>query len=399
MGGGGGQMLTMPATMGMMMLGRLIMTLVEPTESWNPRSLMMGMSMMGGMGGGMGGMGGGMGGMGGGMGGMGGGFRSVPPTDLPNASLAPGQTRDLATRLVSLNAPGPDGLVALPARGERLEIGDIAQLQASPRVQEVMRRLARDKAPETVAQLALWGAAGMPWDEVARVSHGWANAHELALARQLASSDAGSAADTGRLLVEVSAREEAQRGPAGELARALAGRAMLGLAIEPAVPKAPRGPAVACKVQLTGASEATVQVAFSDASGTSWVAAGKFPMALARDEKGVLRGEAFGDTLAEELAKRLVGVKVARTSAAGPLPKGPKDKDAYTIRVENYSPLLLNGVAVVGAGAKQSEPAKVLLGISLSPRRTLSLPATAESVERLGLKQGIKVLALDLSGL
>jgi hypothetical protein len=338
----------------------------------------------------------------GGMGGMGGGFRSVPPTDLPNASLAPGQTRDLATRIVSLNAPGPDGLVALPAKGERLELGDISQLETSTKVQEVMRRLARDKAPETVAQLALWGAAGMPWDEVARLSHGWANAHELALAKQLASSDTKSAADTGRLLVEVSAREESQRGLAAELAKALAGRTMLGLAIEPTVPARPSGPAVACKVQLIGTREkpeATVQVAFSDASGTAWTAAGKFPMTLAVDEKGVAKGDAFGDTLAEDLAKRLVGVKLAKTPSSGPLPKGPKDKDAYTIRVENYSPLLLNGVAVVGEGAKETEPAKVLLGISLSPRRSLSLPATAAAVERLGLKQGIKVLALDLSGL
>ena len=66
MGGGGG---TMPASMGMMMLGRLIMFLVGEMSSWNFSSLMMG-GMMGGMG--MGGMGGGMGGMGGGMGGMGG---------------------------------------------------------------------------------------------------------------------------------------------------------------------------------------------------------------------------------------------------------------------------------------------------------------------------------------
>ena len=335
------------------------------------------------------------------MGGMGGGFRSVPPTDLPNASLAPGQTRDLATRIVSLSKPGPDGL-ALPAKGERLEIGDIGQTNASPQVQEVMRRLARDKAPENVSQLALWGAAGMPWDEVARLSHGWANAHELALARQLAGSDTKSAADTGRLLIEVSARESSQGGLAAELSRALGGRTMLGLAIEPTVPARPEGPAVACKVALHGTAEkpeATVQVAFSDATGTAWSAAGKFPMTIARDEKGVTKADQFGDTLAEELAKRLVAVKVAKTPSAGPLPKGPRDKDAYTIRVENHSPLLLNGVAVVGAAAKDNEAAKVLLGISLSPRRTLTLPATAESVERLGLKQGIRVLALDLSGL
>ena len=58
---------TMPATMGMMMLARIIMYFCGDPDSWDMRSLMIG--MMGGMGGGMGGMGGGMGGMGGGMGG------------------------------------------------------------------------------------------------------------------------------------------------------------------------------------------------------------------------------------------------------------------------------------------------------------------------------------------
>ena len=61
----------MPPTMGMMMLSRMIMYFCGDPDSWDMRSLMIG--MMGGMGGGMmGGMGGGMmGGMGGGMGGMG----------------------------------------------------------------------------------------------------------------------------------------------------------------------------------------------------------------------------------------------------------------------------------------------------------------------------------------
>ncbi len=78
----------MPASMGMMMLGRLIMSLVGDRDSWDQQSLMSG--MMGGMGGmGMGSMGGGMGGMGGGMGGMGGGMRSVPPTGLPYTTSIP----------------------------------------------------------------------------------------------------------------------------------------------------------------------------------------------------------------------------------------------------------------------------------------------------------------------
>ena len=87
----------------MMMLARMIMYFCGDPESWDMRSLMIGM-MGGGMGGGMGGMGGGMGGMGGGMGGMGGGMRSVPPTGLPFTTLAAGQTRHLPTRVVSISA-------------------------------------------------------------------------------------------------------------------------------------------------------------------------------------------------------------------------------------------------------------------------------------------------------
>ena len=81
MGGMGRTSGTMPSMMGMMMLSRMIMYFCGDPDSWDMRSLMIGMmgGMMGGMGGGgmMGGMGGGM------MGGMGGGMRSVPPPLFP----------------------------------------------------------------------------------------------------------------------------------------------------------------------------------------------------------------------------------------------------------------------------------------------------------------------------
>jgi hypothetical protein len=395
----------MPATMGLMMVGRMIMSLVEPTESWNPASLMQGMMMMGGgMGGGM--MGGGMGGMGGGMGGMGGGMRSIPPTDLPNATLRPGQSRDLSTRIVSLNGPDAEGNASFPAKGEPLAIGDVSQLGVSVKVQEALRRLARDKAPENISQMVLWAVGGMNWDMITLISKDWANPQELALAKQLV-ADLGTKAttgDTGRLLIEVTAKDETQKGLAGELSNLFAKRMVLGLLVEPKVPVRPSGPAVGVKVQLIGTSEkpeASVQLATTDASGTLWTAVGKFTLAVVRDEAGKVKAEEFGDALAEQLLKRLVAVKLVKTKAnAGSLiPAGPKAKDLYTIRVENYSPLLLNGVAVMGAGAKPSEPAKFLVGISLAPRRTFSVPATGESVERLGLKDGIKIIALDLSGL
>src|SRR5436190_123785 len=64
MGGMGRMAATMPVMQGMMMLARMIMYFCGDVDSWDQRSLMMGMGGMG-----MGGMGGGMGGMGGGMGG------------------------------------------------------------------------------------------------------------------------------------------------------------------------------------------------------------------------------------------------------------------------------------------------------------------------------------------
>ena len=241
----------------------------------------------------------------------------------------------------------------------------------------------------------------MPWEEVARAAGPWANAHELALAKRMVADDAAEG-DSGKLLVEIAGRDEAGRELAGVLSKAIAGRSMLGLSVEPSVPSVPSGPSVGVRVQVSGPAgrpEASVQVAVSDASGTAWVAAGKFPLVLAMDEEGAVKAEAFGEALADGLIKRLVGVKVSKASSGGPIPKAPRASDAYVIRVENYSPLLLNAVAVVGAGAKAGESPRTLAGIALPPRRVLSFPASAESVEKSGLRQGARVTALDLSSL
>ena len=120
---------------------------------------------------------------------------------------------------------------------------------------------------------------------------------------------------------------------------------------------------------------------------------------MPRDDAGKLKAEVFGDALAEGLLDRLVKVSVRKGAAStGLIPAAPKTVGAYVIRIENYSPLLLNGLAVSGMKAKAGDPVKLLLGISLAPRRTFVVPVTAESVEKLGLKD-IKPVALDLSGL
>ena len=108
MGGMGSMSGTMPSTMGMMMLARMIMYFCGDPDSWDKRSLMIGMMGMGADDGWHGWRNDGWHGrrM---MGGMGGGMRSVPPTELPSALLEPGQTRHLPTRLVSISPPDPQG--------------------------------------------------------------------------------------------------------------------------------------------------------------------------------------------------------------------------------------------------------------------------------------------------
>ena len=52
-----------------------------------------------------------------------------------------------------------------------------------------------------------------------------------------------------------------------------------------------------------------------------------------------------------------------------------------------------------GNGQPGERDAQGLSGICISPRRSLTIPADEEVVKTLGLKKGIKLTALDLSGL
>jgi len=374
-----------------MMLGQLIMSLIGDRDSWDQSSLMMGMM------GGMGGMGGGMGGMMGGMGGMrGGGMRSVPPTGLPFASLKSGQTRHLPTRLVSLSQPRPEQPVAMPAKGEKLEIGDISEINGDARVQKALKRIAADKAPPSVAQLVMWQVASkLEWETIARMSKSWSNAHELSLARAFVEKlDTLPEGDSGALLCEVRAADQAQAALAGELNKLLDGQIVLGLPVKSVVPDRPEGPAVACRVQLIGTAEkpeAQVQVAKSDGAATSWVPVGKFTLPI-ESKDGKIEGAAFADALAEGILSRLV---------RGQLSKGPmvKGKQTYKIRIDNASPLILNGLAVQGTVSKADDQPKVLAGISIPPFKNMTVPATGEVVDQLGLRKGIRIIAADLSGL
>jgi hypothetical protein len=342
---------------------------------------------MGGMG--MGGMGGGMGGM------MGGGMRSVPATSLPFAELKPKQTRNLPTRLVSLSPPDPEAGVSLPEKGEPLQIvGDVARVHDDRRVQKALKRLAAVKAPTTLSQLVMWRLAQeLSWDAIARLSESWSNPYELTLARDFCEHLDGlqvGEGETGSLLFQISGTDAAGESRAAELAKTVKGKTVLGLQADLGIPARPDGPAVACRVRFSGA-DALVQVLSSDASAQNWVAFGKFTLPATK-KTGGFDAPQFADALAEGILNRLVRAQLI---------KGPRDKNklTYQLRIENFSPMLLNGLALLGPASKPAEEPKVLSGISIPPRKAMSVPASEEAVKALGLRQGVRVLALDLSGL
>ena len=390
MGGRGGMSGgTMPASMGMMTLGRLIMFLIGDMSSWNFRSIMMG-GMMGGMGMGMGGMGGGMGGM---MGGMGGGMRSVPPTGQPFAVVHPGKTLRLPTRLVSLGGPSAEGTVAMPAQGEKLTLGDIGQLARDPRVAEAVRRLAAEKAPTVASQLVLWNvAAGLDWDVVARMSAAWADPRDVALARRfVASLDAPAAEDTGRIFVKV----EGDADLAAAVAKFAKEGTLLGLKVETTLPDAPDGPSLALTIVVSGSKEKAEAALRSSNGRGQWVDLGKLTLPVPKKD-GKLDVPALADAVVDGLLAKVFDTRLVMAKKAH-----GKEKETYTLRILNRSPLILNGVALAGAGPidpKSTVPG-VLSGLSVGPGKVLAIAASAETVERLGLKKGVHILAADLSGL
>jgi hypothetical protein len=372
-----------------MMLSRMIMYFCGDPDSWDKRSIMIGMmgGMMGGMGGGM------MGGMGGGMmGGMGGGMRSVPPTGLPSALLNPGQTRHLPTRLVALTPADPETGVKLPEKGEPLQLGDIADINDNPRVQKAMRRLAADAVSKPIARLVMWHLiAGLDWDTLAQLSHGWANGYERTLARDFVEHlDALPDGETGHVLFELEGTDSATAALADQVRTALRQKMVLGLVAEVGIPARPEGPAVAFHVRMSP-TEAQVLVSSSDATAQRWIPFGKFSLPVVQDQGKMDVGH-FADGLAGGVLNRLVRVQLS---------KGVKDKGKmhYQLRIDNASPLVLNGLAAVGATSKPEDIPRVLAGICLSPRRSMTVPASEEVVNTLGLKKGVKLVALDLSGL
>jgi hypothetical protein len=320
-------------------------------------------------------------------------MRSVPPTGLPFTTLNPNQTKALPTRLVSLSPPNLEEGLILPDQGEKLRILSLGQANVNPLAQKALKRLSTLKAPTSLSQLVMWRvAAGLDWETISQLSEKWANNYELTLAQDFVKHlDTLPEGETGRVLLQVTGSDTATEATAAEVGKAIQGITLLGLQAQVGeIPSSPEGPAVACRVRLT-ATDAMVQVASSNATADSWVPFGKFSLPAAA-VKGKLDTVKFVDGLAEGILNRLVRTQLSR----GPREKG---KETFKVRIDNASPLILNGVAVLGTENKDDVIPRVLSGIALSPRRTMTVPASEEVVKTMGLKKGMKLVAIDLSGL
>ncbi|MDR3632637.1 MAG: hypothetical protein P4L84_02305, partial [Isosphaeraceae bacterium] len=396
--GGGQTAAVLPASFGMVMLGRLIMGLVGDRDSWDYRSLTGGLGGQGGVGLGGGGLGGGGLGGGGLGGGLGGGFRSLPPTAAASALVKPGQTRRIATPLVSLSGPSAEGNLPMPREGEPLEIVDIDALAgAGPRLRAAVKQLAQEKAPETVAQLVLWHVgSGIDWSSLERLARPWANASELALARRFVSELDATASETSpvarcTLDLELIAADSRSEALATRLRSTLDGRPMLGLIVRVRQAEPLRGSVLSCRVRLERGA-ASAHVLATGEGGIPLRNVGKFSIALA-DSKGTERSAL---EIADALAAHLVDCTVRVHVTPGPRVKG---KETYKIRIDNGSPLVLHGLALGGAAADSEAKPSLLLGISLPPKKSLTVPVSSDVVNRLKLKERISVQALDLSSL
>ena len=145
--------------------------------------------------------------------------------------------------------------------------------------------------------------------------------------------------ETGRILFQIERHRRRGVARAAGLKKALEGKIVLGLRAEIGIPARPDGPSLACRVRIKG-EEMQVQLTGSDPAARSWVPFGKFTLPVA-DATGEAESLRLADALAEGLINRLVRAQVV---------KGPRDKGklTYRIRIENVSPLRLNGLAAVG---------------------------------------------------
>jgi hypothetical protein len=242
-----------------------------------------------------------------------------------------------------------------------------------------------------------------PPDAIARDSAPWANDDERTLARRFVADldkprppvsieKPSAPADPGRLYFDLKASGEKAEALAWEFRSLLAKQRFLGLEAAEGIPQSPEGPALACRLAIEEA-RIDVQVASSGGFGKKWVPMGNFSLKREAKPGDPARDAASAaDDVAAGLLGRLVQIQLAK-------PKKIQGKLVYKVQVANASPFVLNGLALAGPEDRNEVVPASMAGISLPPHKWMSLPASEDLVKRLELKEGVRVVAADLSGL
>jgi hypothetical protein len=298
----------------------------------------------------------------------------------------------------------------MPAKDETLRIDGIDRWTDDARTRDALKRLAEAKAPQTVAQMVIWYVTdGADWEQVGRFSQGWGNAQEIALAQQFVASldktDQGpSKADRGTLYWDLKVEGDQSPGLADSLRTLWDKYPVLGLAAREGVPVQPKGPALSCQISIND-DAIDVRPAASHPSGSDWVPLKEFRVkrleltvddqkaaSLSDEQKRERLAARIGDAIAKGMVRQLVRTRLSR----GPRVAG---KESFRIKITNSSPMILNGLALGDDAVSADNPPTVLSGVCIPPLKSLTVPASGEMVGRLHLKDGVNVLAADLSGL
>jgi hypothetical protein len=315
-----------------------------------------------------------------------------------------------------MNGPDEKARPVVPVDGEKLRIMGIDDLTPDGRTREALKRLAEIKAPRTVAQMVFWYVTdGADWDNVGRLSIGWGNASELALARKFVAdlgrrddSSSEAQADPGLLYWEIKADGQQQTELIEGLRKLWEKCPVLGLTAKEGIPARPDGPALSCQAEISDAS-IKVKLSASHPSGSDWIVVERFQIkrslsdavksdpanqtpTLTPEQKKEREAALLGDALAAGMVERLVRVRLDR----GPRVNG---RESFRIKILNETPMVINGLALGGEEIRDDNPPAVLSGMSLPPLKNLTVPATPEVVSRLQLKKSLKVYAVDLSGI
>src|SRR5262249_5982448 len=134
----------------------------------------------------------------------------------------------------------------------------------------------------------------------------------------------------------------------------------------------------------------SVRVSSSDEAGHSWIDVAKFTLPSPEAGENPPTPDGLIDRVAEGVLERLIRVRLTRHG---------QGKLAYRIHIENGSPLVLSGLTLGSREAGPGPRPATLVGLSLPPRKAMTIPAGNALAQRVGSRKRIHLLAADLSGL